>query len=64
MLKEKSVRIKIDGKEYILKFRKELFDNSKYVVELLKEQGQYEFTVAYMVVIYKILKKTKPSKKE
>ena len=47
MLKEKTERIEIEGKEYILKFRKNIFDNSKYVVEILKEKGQYELvTVA------------------
>lgn len=42
MLKEKSVQVKIDGKNYILKFRKQLFDNTKFMVELLKEKGKYE----------------------
>lgn len=42
MLKEKSVSLEIDGKFYILKFRKQLFDNSKYIIELLKEKGKHE----------------------
>ena len=47
MLKEKSMQVKIDGKNYILKFRKGLFYTSHYVVELLKEKGQHELvTVA------------------
>ena len=42
MLEEKSVWIKIGGKDYLLKFRKSLFTNDEYVVELLKEKGKHE----------------------
>lgn len=42
MIKEKSMQVKIDGKNYILKFRKQLFDNTKFMVELLKEKGKHE----------------------
>lgn len=42
MLKEKTAHIKIDGKEYILKFRRNIFQNDKYVIEILKEKGQFE----------------------
>jgi hypothetical protein len=41
-LEEKSTRFVISGKEYILKFRKSLFKNGEYVVELLKEKGKHE----------------------
>ena len=41
-LQEKSTRVVISGKEYILKFRKALFSNDEYVVEILKEKGKHE----------------------